>query len=207
MNPCWFPFLKKMFLKGVTEWYPVSDDQKGWPHLLQSFSALFASAWRVFIQMLVNWIVVWTNAIRFISVPSVPNLDFMQHFLIANPVEGKIRGWWEKGMEIELSFINQEIEQEQSSDIQPCAVPKHNSVVMLSALLMCSNNIFCLPLLSKAQRFSKAWEKAQNTTLLGKSWLWLSSGNLETQWFGENYMAGDWLCLCFYKWLKRKPLQ
>lgn len=85
-------FQKKMFLKSLTEWYSVSDDQKEWPHLLQSFFGPFASAWRVFIQMLVNSIVVSTNAIRFISVSSVPNLDFMQHFLIANPVEEKSEG-------------------------------------------------------------------------------------------------------------------
>ena len=41
--------------------------------------------------MLVNYISVRTNAIRFISISSspVPNLAFKEYFLIANPTEGK----------------------------------------------------------------------------------------------------------------------
>lgn len=53
-----------------------------------------------------------TNAIRFSSGSSVPNLDFMEYFLIANPVEGKSEGAERERAESVLSFINQEIKQQ-----------------------------------------------------------------------------------------------
>lgn len=137
----------------------------------------FAIAWRVLIQMLVNRIVVRTNAIRFSSISSVPNLDFHGTLSDCKPCGRKIRGWWQKGLESVLCFIHQETKQEQSNDIQPCALPKPNRVAVFSALLMCSSSIFfCLPFLPKALRFSKperklkiphCWERADSVFLQG----------------------------------------
>lgn len=86
-------------------------------------------------------------------------------------------------------------------------VLERESFTVFSILLVCASAIFSLP--CSPSQSSKVLQlgRSSKDSAVGEELAWLSLWNLGAQWLRANHVAGDWLCLCFHKWLKRKPLR